>query len=171
MNENPGIIFGVVSKGADDPVKGALVHIVRASLPVAGPTGKGKDPALPSATSDNQGRFMIEFAWSGADIAVDEGAPANFHIWAHTEEFPDNWGTGATTSTGSAWFQGFMFFNPKLLNVFPDVTTLSGISSTAKSMVFKFNGVKFPGFRWLPRANRMSTEVWMIVGGGEIYLH
>jgi hypothetical protein len=171
MNENRGIIFGVVYSKSGDPVEGALVQINSSNLRVSGATGKGKDPNYPSTTTEDDGLFVIEFAWDAADIAAGEGAPITLRLWAHTEEFPSDWGRGATTGSGTVWVQGYMIRDPGQLNVFTDLTTISGLASTAKSLVFKFHGIKFPGFRWLPRKGRMSTEGWLLLAPGEIYLN
>jgi hypothetical protein len=172
MNENIGVIIGHVYSKIGEPVEDALIQIgIGSNLRVSGESGKEKDPNYPSTTTKKDGTFVIEFAWDAADIANGEGAPFSLHLWAHTEEFPHNWGLGATTGSGTAWVQGYMIRNVKQLNVFTDLTTISGLAGTLKSLVFAYNKVKFPAFRWLPRQGRMSTEGWMILAGGDVYLN
>ena len=172
MYENKGVAVGHVYSASGDPVDGALVSITGGgNLSVWGATGKGKDPRYPSTTTEDDGSFLIEFVWNAADIAVGEGAPFTLRLWAHTETDPSNWGVGTTTSMGHAWVQGFMFRNFDTLNVFPDITKVGGVLSTLKSMVFKYNKIKFPKFLWLPRKGRMSTESWLVIAPGDVYLN
>jgi hypothetical protein len=175
---NVGLIFGKVFANTGSPAGGANVMLYS--------TGRLQMYGQPDGDTDSNGVFIIDFEWPPADIAVGEGAPFPFKLYATTDKVT-KW-SRTTTASGTAILQGQLTRNvSSLFALFTgslnpaqaytliqalgaDSSLLSDTKGLTRSLIKQIGSIR----KLTTTLNRfkdpLSTEDWMIVGAQSVNL-
>ena len=167
---NNGLIVGRVLMSNGKPARGAKVMLTKVVGNNAFDIGKLSD--LPSVTCDSASKFALTFAWAGTDWAEVSSAPLSLFLAAYLDHTKTAGRVTTWTSTNMTRVLANGYVQRdwnSLLNVFYSDPTSSKLDC-AEFYLDILKAIKGLNFSPPIKAQTLTTESYIIVGGKTIYL-